>query len=86
MARPFGRAAVVIERAGLTVMDRDCVAVWAVGLVLSVTFAVKVEVPVVVGVPLMAPFAASVKPVGRAPVAIIQVYGEVPPEAVSVWE
>ena len=73
MARPFGRAAVVIERAGLTVMDRDCVAVWAVGLVLSVTLTVKAEVPVVVGVPLTAPFAASARPAGRAPVAMLHV-------------
>ena len=40
---------------------------------LSLTSAVKVEVPGVVGVPLIVPFAASDKPAGSAPDAIDQV-------------
>ena len=57
------------------------------GLPASLTRAVKVKVPVLVGVPVMAPLAAlSAKPPGRDPLAIDQVYGVVPPVAESVAE
>src|SRR5579862_6024734 len=47
---------------------------------------VKLEVPEVVGVPVIAPVAvANDKPWGRAPAVILYVYGPVPPEAVTVW-
>ena len=46
----------------------------------SVAVTVRFEVPAVVGVPVTAqPFAPSVKPAGRAPLAIEQTYGAVPP-------
>jgi len=72
--------------AGLIVIDSALVAVWA-GELESVTMAVKLKVPAVVGVPEMAPvLALRVRPGGRVPVEIDQVYGVVPPLAVSVAE
>jgi hypothetical protein len=52
----------------------------------SVTFAVKLEVPVVVGVPVMAPLALRPSPEGKVPFARDQAYGGVPPLAVKVAE
>ena len=52
------------------------------GLLLSVTVAVKVEVPPVVGVPAIAPVAElRVNPAGRWPEVIAQLYGVAPPVA-----
>jgi hypothetical protein len=52
----------------------------------SVTFTVKVEFPVVVGVPLTTPVAEfSVRPAGSEPADTKKVYGALPPEAVSVY-
>ena len=49
------------------------------GFEASVTFTVILEIPGVVGVPLMVqPRGVSVNPFGSAP-AIVQVYGVVPP-------
>lgn len=45
----------------------------------SVTFAVKLYVPAVVGVPVRAPLVASVSPAGSAPALTDHVYGPVPP-------
>ena len=57
------------------------------GLPASLTWAVNVKVPVLVGVPVMAPVAAlSANPPGRDPLATDQVYGVVPPVAESVAE
>jgi hypothetical protein len=39
----------------------------------SVTFTVKSEVPVAVGVPLIAPAADNVNPLGREPEVVVQV-------------
>jgi hypothetical protein len=53
----------------------------------SLAWAVKLKAAAVVGVPVIAPLVAlSVRPVGRDPLAIDQVYGGVPPLAVSVAE
>ena len=41
-ASPEAREGVVMLRAGVTVMERDLVAVWGVGVVESVTWMVKV--------------------------------------------
>jgi hypothetical protein len=50
------------------------------------TRTVKLEVPAAVGVPLIAPEEAfSVRPAGRLPAETDQLYGVVPPVAVSVW-
>jgi len=54
-------------------MDRALVVVWAVGLVESVAWTVKVKVPTADGVPLMVPLAARARPVGRAPAVMLQV-------------
>jgi hypothetical protein len=57
---------------------RGCDAVWA-GSLESVASTVNEESPAAVGVPEIAPVAASVKPVGRAPDDTLQLYGAVPP-------
>jgi hypothetical protein len=51
----------------------------------SVTLAVKLNVPVAVGVPVSTPLAFRVIPAGRLPEATDQVYGLVPPVTVRVW-
>jgi hypothetical protein len=51
---------------------------------LSVTFTVKVKIPPVVGVPLIAPFVDSPNPGGNDPAANDQEYGDLPPAAASV--
>ena len=71
--------------AAATVMLNVCVAVCAVGVVESVTFAVKPKVPEAVGVPEIAPVDAfKLKPGGREEAVIDQVYGVVPPVAARV--
>jgi hypothetical protein len=58
----------------------------AVALTLSVTLAVKLEVPPVVGVPVIAPVEATREsPAGRLPEASDHVSGVVPPVAAIVW-
>ena len=54
-------------------------------LVASVTFTVKLNVPMVVGIPEIVPFGAKVNPDGKTPDMFVQVYGVCPPEAVNVW-
>jgi hypothetical protein len=52
----------------------------------SVTLTVKEEVPAAIGVPVIAPFAASDNPLGNDdPMASANVYGAVPPVPVSDW-
>ena len=53
---------------------------------LSVARTVKVLDPAAVGVPEMVPPVESVNPAGRVPVASVQVYGGVPPDAASACE
>jgi hypothetical protein len=53
---------------------------------LSVTFAVKFEVPAVVGVPEIVPAADSVSPAGSDPADTVHEYGDVPPDALSPCE
>ena len=64
-----------------TAMLSEAVAVW---LAASCTFTVKLLVPEPVGVPVIAPVLAKVRPAGRVPERIDHVYGWVPPVAVSV--
>jgi hypothetical protein len=70
---PEGKLEVVIERAGTTTTnDRETDLVRA-GFPESVTVAVKVVVPVAVGVPVIKPvLAARLSPAGRLPVVIDQ--------------
>ena len=57
--------------AAATVMLNACVAVCAVGAVESVTLAVKLNVPAVVGVPEIVPVVPfNVNPAGRVPVVV----------------
>jgi hypothetical protein len=69
-----------------TVSVNDVVAVCAVGIVESVTFAVNVNEPPAVGVPEIVPAVDRVKPAGKAPELMVQLYGVVPPDATSAVE
>jgi len=69
--------------AATTVRLKVCVAVVEA---LSATRTVKLYVPAVVGVPVIAPALESASPGGRVPDVIVQVYGETPPLAVSACE
>jgi hypothetical protein len=87
--RPDGTDVVVIctaATAAATVRVNDLVAVSAVGLVESVTLAVKLKEPDAVGVPEMVPAEDNVRPPGKAPEPMLQLYGVVPPLAASVIE
>jgi hypothetical protein len=72
--------------AAATVRESDFVAVCAVGVVESVTFAVKLNEPDAVGVPEIVPALDKVRPAGRAPELMLQLYGAVPPLAANVAE
>jgi hypothetical protein len=66
-------------------MLNDCAAVCGVGAVESVTLAVKLNVPAVVGVPEITPVdAARLNPAGSVPALTLQLYGVVPPLACNV--
>ena len=56
------------------------------GVVKSVTCTVKLELPVLLGVPAMAPLDERLRPDGNEPAVIVHRYGGVPPEAESVAE
>jgi hypothetical protein len=60
-------------------------AVWT-GFEVSVTFTVKLNVPLVVGFPEITPEPDSDSPGGRAPDVTDHVYGGVPPLAARVAE
>ncbi len=65
---------VIVRVLDATVMVRTLVAVPGVGVVASVTLAVKVNVPAAEGVPVMAPVEAlRLRPPGSAPVLTDQV-------------
>src|SRR3954452_5548021 len=64
-------------------IENDCEPVQR--LTVSVAVMVKLNRPVAVGVPLIAPPLASDKPPGRAPDVTANVYGPVPPDAVTLW-
>ena len=67
-----------------TIMESGCVAM-SCREDESVTCAVNVNVPVVVGFPEINPVVVfKVRPVGKLPTEIAQVYGKVPPEASRV--
>jgi hypothetical protein len=69
---PPGRELVVTESGVTIAIERLAVAV-RVGLLESVAFTVKLEVPAVVGVPEMTPVpAARLKPAGNVPVVTDQ--------------
>ena len=58
----------------------------SVAALASVTWTVKFDVPVPVGVPLISPVVLfKLRPSGRLPLAILQVNGPVPSLTVNVW-
>ena len=69
---PPGSDVVVINTPGLIVIDKAWVAVFGVGMALSVTFVEKLEEPAVVGVPEITPPELIVRPAGRLPELIVQ--------------
>jgi hypothetical protein len=66
-------------------MLKACEAVCA-GELESVAFTVKENVPAMVGVPPICPALLKAKPTGKEPEEIDQLYGVVPPVAVSELE
>ena len=83
-AVPEGRVALIVRaepEAAATTIDRGADLVWA-GLPESVTVAVKLLVPVAVGVPEISPeVVLRLRPAGKLPLVMDQVYGEEPPLA-----
>ena len=74
---PWISAIVNSSGSALTVMSNWTESVAAVGVAESVTVAVTVDVPAVVGVPPITPSLVSERPAGRP--VMSQLYGEVPP-------
>ena len=69
------------------VIVRDRVALSFVGVAESFTLKVTVNVPLTVGVPLITPDVARLNPLGNGVVVLTpNLYGAVPPEALSVAE
>jgi len=75
-----GRLDVVILTAALTTIESAFV---ADAPRVSAAFAVKLEVPLAVGVPVIAPPALMESPVGKVPALTVQVRAPVPPVAAS---
>jgi hypothetical protein len=80
---PAGSDEVVIINAGLIVSDNAAVVETEA---LSVTFTVKLVVPVVPGVPEIVPPAERLKPEGGVPSDTDHAYGGDPPDAPSACE
>ena len=82
LTSPDGGAAKLSTGPPTTVIEVALVALWPLA---SVTLTVKLEVPSAVGVPASTPVDAfRVIPAGGVPLLTDQVYGAVPPVAVSV--
>lgn len=80
---PGGNEDVVTVRTGESiVMDRAAV---VDADELSVTLTVNLVAPIVVAVPEINPLGLRLRPSGREPLASENVYGGVPPVAMSVW-
>jgi hypothetical protein len=58
----------------------------AVAEALSVAWMVNANTPAPVGVPAIVPDADMASPGGKAPAAVIHVYGGLPPVAARTWE
>ena len=74
---------VTVSVGALMTMVSDAVAVCDA---LSAARTVKVLDPAAVGVPEIVPAVERVSPAGRVPLASVQVYGGVPPDAASACE
>jgi hypothetical protein len=80
---PTGNEETVICSGGLLT---TMVSAWvSVALEESVTCAVKLKLPVALGVPVMAPAVDKVSPPGRDPMVFDHLFPPVPPLAVRVW-
>ena len=73
---------VTVNGGAVIVILRFCV---SVAFELSFTCTVKLGLPAAVGVPVIAPLAASDRPAGSAPAVLDQLLPPVPPLAESVW-
>jgi hypothetical protein len=82
LTTPTGSDVVVIDSAGLIVIESACSAVRAP---LSVTPTVKFDVPAVLGVPLITPAEDNDNPAGNVPIARDQEYAGVPPVTLNIW-
>jgi len=81
---PAGSVAVVTVSTGALMVMLNAFVLVSGGLPESVTFTVKLEVPAVVGVPVIAPvLALRLNPAGKAPLVILHVNGETPPLSCS---
>lgn len=80
---PAGKVAELMVRAALIAIWSEPVAVCPDA---SVTRTTKLELPGVVGVPEIIPFAPRVRPAGNEPVESAHVYGAVPPLAERLVE
>src|SRR5262249_38223950 len=81
---PEGKLDVVIARAGAAMASERVTDLLCAGLDTSMTLKVRLDVPLPVGVPEIVPLlAAKARPVGRVPLVMDQVYGAVPPVALS---
>ena len=72
--------------AGATEIDSVADAVSGLGVVESVTCTVKLELPRLLGVPLMVPPVERLRPGGSDPATTLHAYGTVPPDADRVDE
>jgi len=81
---PDGRGELVVIASDATTVRLKVLVIVAGAL--SVTRTVKLYVPAVVGVPVIAPALESASPGGRVPDEIAHVYGGIPPLAASVCE
>jgi len=83
---PSGKEDVVMANAGSILMLRSLSADWVFGKEKKLTRTLKLDVPTVVGVPLMVPVAeSSNRPDGSDPETMDQSYCGFPPVAVSFW-
>jgi hypothetical protein len=89
LAVPAGSEAEIVNAGGAgaaTIIDRGA-DLLCTGLPASVTDAVKLDVPLAVGLPEIRPLDVfRVSPAGSCPEAMLQVYGAVPPVACKAWE
>jgi hypothetical protein len=67
-----------------TMLESNAFETCCTGLEESVTCTAKLDAPVLVGVPLMAPFLLKVRPTGNVPDTTVHEYGSVPPEVPRV--
>ena len=83
---PCGSEVVEIDTppwAGFTTRDRAWLTDFG-GSCASVTCTLNVDVPAIVGVPLIVPPELKLRPAGKEPLEMFQKYGEFPPVAVRV--